>query len=69
MSARRPQKSCHVGLATVTHTRRMYGPVIRLPSPMRKWLIANGEQIGMVVESYALEVSIVGGNSRGGAGA
>ena len=40
-----------------------------MDATMRKWLIANGEQIGMVVESYALEVSIVGGNSRGGAGA
>jgi hypothetical protein len=33
---------------------------------MRKQLITNGEQIEMVVESYALEVLIVGGNSRGG---
>jgi hypothetical protein len=36
-----------------------------MDATMRNRLIANGERIGMVIESYPLEVLIVGGNSRG----
>jgi hypothetical protein len=37
-----------------------------MDATIRKRLIANGESIGVVVESYPLEVSIVDGNARGG---
>jgi hypothetical protein len=48
---------------------KLWREIGAMDATMRKRLIANGERIGMVVELYALEVSIVSSNSRGGAGA